>query len=312
MNNSVKVAVCSRSFSRNPILRAELLQRYQQVTFNDEGRELSGDSLVEFLRGHDKAITALEVVDASVLSRLPELKVIGKYGVGVDMIDLGAMRALGKRLGWTGGVNRRSVTELVLSFAIAMLRHVPAAYREVLAGGWRQHIGGYLTGRTVGIVGCGHIGKDLVSLLKAFECPILANDILDFPDFYAAFDVEAVDLDTLLRRSDVVTLHVPLNSSTRGMLDARRLALLKPTAVLINAARGGLVDEIALKHMLRANRLAAAAFDVFAVEPPSDQELLSLPNFLVTPHIGGSAHEAILAMGRAAIRGLDENAVPDV
>src|SRR5258708_4958774 len=150
MNDSVKVAVCSRSFSRNPILRAELLQRYQQVTFNDEGRELSGDSLVEFLRGHDKAITALEVVDASVLSRLPELKVIGKYGVGVDMIDLVAMRALGKRLGWTGGVNRRSVTELVLSFAIAMLRHVPSAYREVLAGGWRQHIGGYLTGRTVG------------------------------------------------------------------------------------------------------------------------------------------------------------------
>jgi phosphoglycerate dehydrogenase-like enzyme len=312
MNDSAKVAVCSRSFSRNPILRAELLQRYQQVTFNDEGRELSGDSLVEFLRGHDKAITALEVVDASVLSRLPELKVIGKYGVGVDMIDLRAMRALGKRLGWTGGVNRRSVTELVLSLAIAMLRHVPAAYREVLSGGWRQHIGGYLTGRTVGIVGCGHIGKDLVSFLKAFECPILANDILDFPDFYAAFDVEAVDLETLLRRSDVVTLHVPLNSSTRGMLDARRLALLKPTAVLINAARGGLVDEIALKHMLRDNRLAAAAFDVFAVEPPSDQELLLLPNFLVTPHIGGSAHEAILAMGRAAIRGLDENAVPDV
>ena len=312
MNDSVKVAVCSRSFSRNSILRAELLQRYQQVTFNDEGRELSGDSLVEFLRGHDKAITALEVFDASVLSRLPELKVIGKYGVGVDMIDLVAMRALGKRLGWTGGVNRRSVTELVLSFAIAMLRHVPAAHREVLAGGWRQHIGGYLTGRTVGIVGCGHIGKDLVLLLRAFECPILANDILDFPDFYAAHDVEAVNLDSLLRRSDVVTLHVPLNSSTRGMLDARRLALLKSTAVLINAARGGLVDEIALKGMLRDNRLAAAAFDVFAIEPPSDQELLSLPNFLVTPHIGGSAHEAILAMGRAAIRGLDENAVPDV
>jgi phosphoglycerate dehydrogenase-like enzyme len=312
MNDSVKVAVCSRSFSRNSILRAELLQRYQQVTFNDEGRELSGDSLVEFLRGHDKAITALEVFDASVLSRLPELKVIGKYGVGVDMIDLVAMRALGKRLGWTGGVNRRSVTELVLSFAIAMLRHVPAAHREVLAGGWRQHIGGYLTGRTVGIVGCGHIGKDLVLLLRAFECPILANDILDFPDFYAAHDVEAVNLDSLLRRSDVVTLHVPLNSSTRGMLDARRLALLKSTAVLINAARGGLVDEIALKGMLRDNRLAAAAFDVFAIEPPSDQELLSLPNFLVTPHIGGSAHEAILATGRAAIRGLDENAVPDV
>jgi phosphoglycerate dehydrogenase-like enzyme len=223
---------------------------------------------------------------------------------------LAAMRDYGKRLGWTGGINRRSVAELVISCAIAMLRHIPAAHREVLSGVWRQHVGGYLTGRTVGIVGCGHVGKDLVPLLRAFDCPILANDILDFRDFYAANGVESVDLEQLLRRSDVVTLHVPFNQSTRGFIDARRLALLKPTAVLINAARGGLVDEIALKNMLRDGSLAAAAFDVFAVEPPADQELLTLPNFLVTPHIGGSAHEAILAMGRAAIRGLDENEVP--
>ncbi len=311
MKSIVRVAVCSRSFSRNPVLRAELLELYENVTFNDQGIQLSGDSLVEFLRGHEKAITALEVVDAGVLARLPELKVIGKYGVGLDMIDLAAMRAHGKRLGWTGGVNRRSVSELVISSAIAMLRHVPAAHREVLAGTWRQHLGGYLTGRTVGIVGCGHIGKDLVPLLKAFECRILVHDILDFPEFYARHSIEPVGLETLLRQSDVVTLHVPLDDSTRGMLDAGRLALLKPTAVLINAARGGLVDELALKRALQTNKLAAAAFDVFAVEPPADQELLQLPNFLATPHIGGSAHEAVLAMGRAAIRGLDENAVPE-
>jgi len=310
MNSTVKVAVCSRSFSNNPILRAELLERYEQVTFNDAGLQLKGDSLVEFLRRHDKAITALETIDESVLSCLPELQVISKYGVGLDMIDMAAMRAHGKRLGWTGGVNRRSVSELVISFAIALLRHVPAAYREVLSGTWRQHVGGYLTGRTVGIIGCGHIGKDLVGLLHAFDCPILVNDIRDYPDFYAAHGVEAVSLETLLLRSDIVTLHVPLDESTCGMLDAQLLALLKPTAVLINAARGGLIDEVELKKMLQDKRLAAAAFDVFAVEPPQDMELLSLPNFLVTPHIGGSAHEAILAMGRAAINGLDENDIP--
>src|ERR1700678_3879499 len=125
-----RVAVCSRSFSRNPILRAELLARYGRVKFNDAGLALCGDSLVEFLQGHEKAITALEVLDEDVLSRLPELQVIGKYGVGLDMIDLAAMRAHGKRLGWTGGVNRRAVSELVIAFAIAMLRHVPAANRE--------------------------------------------------------------------------------------------------------------------------------------------------------------------------------------
>jgi D-3-phosphoglycerate dehydrogenase len=138
------------------------------------------------------------------------------------------------------------------------------------------------------------------------------NDILQYPDFYAAHAIEPVGLEALLRRSDVVTLHVPLDATTRGLLDADRLAMLKHTAVLINTARGELVDETAVKHMLLERRLAAAAFDVFAVEPPVDRELLALPNFLATPHIGGSAHEAVLAMGRAAIRGLDVHDIPDI
>jgi D-3-phosphoglycerate dehydrogenase len=291
-------------------LRSELQARYEHLSFNDAGLQLEGDDLVNFLRGHDKAITALERLDEYVLSRLPELKVIGKYGVGLDMIDLEAMREYGKCLGWTGGVNRRSVSELVIAFAIAMLRHVPAAQREILSGTWRQLVGGHLSGRTVGIIGCGHVGKDLVSLLKVFGCPILVYDIRDYREFYELHAIEAVSLEVLLTRSDIVTLHVPLDESTRIMLDAQRLALLRPTAVLINTARGGLVDEKALKEMLRTNRLAAAAFDVFAVEPPQDSELLALPNFLATPHIGGSAQEAILAMGRAAIDGLDHHAIP--
>lgn len=208
------------------------------------------------------------------------------------------------------GVNRRSVTELVIAFAIAMLRHVPAANREVLLGVWRQHVGGYLTGRTVGIVGCGHIGKDLVPLLNAFGCSVLANDILEFSDFYSRHAVESVSLEELLRRADIVTLHVPLNETTRGLLNADRLALMRRGAVLINTARGGLVDERELKRLLLEKRIAAAAFDVFEEEPPQDPELLALPNFLATPHIGGSAEEAMLAMGRAAIDGLDVNEIP--
>ncbi len=310
MNRADRVAVTSRSFSRHPVLRAELLARYGNVTFNDAGRKLEGNELVEFLRGHDKAITALERIDDYVLSRLPELKVIGKYGVGLDMIDMDAMRRHGTRLGWTGGVNRRSVSELALSFAIAMLRHVPAASREVLAGTWRQQAGGLLSGRTVGIIGCGHVGKDLVLLLRPFGCTILVNDIRHYSEFYARHGIEPVELESLLASADVVTLHVPLDESTRGMLGAQRLAVMKPTAILINTARGEIVDETALKFALIEKRLAAAAFDVFAEEPPHDTELLNLPNFLATPHISGSAAEAILAMGRAAIQGLDENEIP--
>ena len=295
MNSTEKVAVCSRSFSKNKVLRAELLARYVHVTFNDTGCQLKGDTLVEFLRGHDKAITALETIDGYVLSRLPELKAIGKYGVGLDMIDMKAMRAHGKRLGWTGGVNRRSVSELIIAYAITMLRHVHAANIEVISGTWRQLMGGELSGRTVGIIGCGHVGKDLVQMLKPFGCPILVHDIRDYPDFYKAHNIKPLSLEELLSQSDVVTLHVPLDESTCNIL---------------NAARGGLVDEVALKKALKNKKLAAAAFDVFADEPPQDIELLNLSNFLATPHIGGSAEEAILAMGRAAIEGLDVNEIP--
>lgn len=310
MNVTDSIAVCSRSFSNNPVLRAELLARYQHITFNDAGLQLKGATLIEFLRPHDKAIIALETIDAHTLAQLPRLRVISKYGVGLDAVDLEAMRVHGKSLGWTGGVNRRSVAELVISCTIAMLRHLPAAHREVLAGTWRQHVGGHLSGRTVGIIGCGHVGKEVVRLLQPFETPILVHDIRTYADFYAQYGLTAVSLERLLSESDVVSLHVPLDASTTGMLDEARLALLKPTAILINAARGGLVDEVALKNMLRTQRLAGAAFDVFAVEPPQDTELLTLPNFLATPHIGGSAYEAILAMGRAAIEGLDRHSIP--
>jgi phosphoglycerate dehydrogenase-like enzyme len=305
INTKDQVAVCSRSFSKNLTLRKELLNQYKKVTFNDEGLKLQGDSLIAFLRGHQKAITALETIDDYVLSQLPELNVISKFGVGIDMIDVRAISKHGKKFGWTGGVNKRSVSELVISFAIALLRHVPASNREVISGTWRQHVGGQLSGRTIGVIGCGHIGKDLIKLLQPFECSILVNDIRKYEDFYKKYNVEYLELEELLKRSDIVTLHVPLDESTKDMLTVDRLALMKKSAILINLARGGLVDEIALKNMLLDKRLSGAAFDVFLEEPPQDQELLSLPNFLVTPHIGGSSQEAILAMGRAAIQGLN-------
>jgi phosphoglycerate dehydrogenase-like enzyme len=305
-----KVAVASRSFSKHPVLRAELLARYPDTTFNDEGRSLSGQSLVDFLKGHDKAITALERITEEVLCQLPDLKVIGKYGVGTDMIDRDAMRRHGVKLGWTGGVNRRSVAELVIAYAISLLRHIPQGHAQARDGGWKQLMGRQLTGKTVGIVGCGHIGKDLTVLLKAFDCRILAHDILDFPDFYAAHGVTPVGLDRLMAESDIVTLHLPLDDTTRNIITADLLALMRPTALFINAARGGLVDEAAVKAMLKDGRLAGAAFDVFACEPPEDLELIRLPNVLVTPHVGGSAEEAVLAMGRAAIEGLDRCEVP--
>ena len=299
------VAVASRSFSKHPILRSKILESYPDAKFNDKGLSLSGDSLVEFLSGHEKAITALEVIDDSILSKLPNLKVIGKYGVGIDMIDLHAMKDRGVELGWTGGVNKRSVSELVISFSIYLLHRVAFANAEVRKGEWYQVKGRQLSDCTFGIIGCGHIGKDLVKLLKPFGCNILAHDIIDFKEFYKENDVTSVGLDELLQKSDVATLHLPKNDSTNNILNKDRLQMLKKDAVLINLARGGLLDESALKKMLIEKRIAGAALDVFSVEPPIDTDFAHLDNVLITPHIGGSTEEAIIAMGLAAIDGLE-------
>ena len=309
--NSIAVAVLSRSFSKHVSLRGELLARYERVTFNDEGRALAGEELIAFLRGHDKAITGLERLDARVFDAVPELRVVSKYGVGLDTLDVRAMQARGVKLGWTPGVNRRSVAELVVSASIALLHRTPAATRELLDGRWRQVVGRQLTGRTVGIVGCGHIGKEVALLMRAFGCRVLAHDICEYVSFYAAHQVQALPLDALLREADVITLHLPLDASTWHMFGAVRLDLLKPDSIFINMARGGLVDELALKQQLQDGRLAGAALDVFETEPRPDRELLALPNVLATPHIGGSAEEAILAMGRAAIAGLEAAQLPE-
>jgi len=304
------VAIASRSFSKHPILRKEVLKRYPDAKFNDEGLSLNDSSLIEFLQGYEKAITALEVIDEKILSELPDLKVIGKYGVGLDMIDLNAMKKFGIKLGWLGGVNKRSVSELVVSFAINLLHRVTFANAEVRSGKWYQVKGRQLSDCTVGIIGCGHVGKDLVKLLQPFNCNILVHDILDFKDFYQKHSITPVGLEELMQKSDIITLHLPLDSSTINIISKDRLQLLKKDAVIINLARGGLIDENALKQRLIEKKIAGAALDVFAIEPPNDREFALLDNVLVTPHIGGSTEEAILAMGMAAIDGLDNSRDP--
>jgi len=311
MKSTTPIAVASRSFSKHPILRSELLERYIDVQFNDKGIPLSGQELINFAKGREKLIIGLEKIDESILSKLPELKVISKYGVGTDMLDITAMFRHGVRLGWTPGVNKRSVTELAIAFMISILRRLPQIQFDIREGIWKNIIGKQLSERTVGIIGCGNIGKDLTIILRSLGCTVLANDILDFPDFYKSHNVEPVTLNDLLRRSDIVSLHIPLNETTSGILGFDQLRIMKTGAILINTARGGLVDEDEVKRLLKSGKLAGAGFDVFGTEPPEDLELLKLPNFMATPHIGGSSEEAVLAMGRAAIAGLDKNEIHD-
>jgi phosphoglycerate dehydrogenase-like enzyme len=306
----MRIAVVSPSFARNAALRAELIARYPETTFTESTTVVGGDELIALLRGHDHAIVGLERIDDQVLAKVPELRVISKYGVGLDGIDIDALTRRGVKLAWTGGTNRRSVAELTLGFAIALLHRVPEADRALRDGRFQKWIGRQLTGRTFGIIGCGFVGQDLVKLLAPFECRVLAHDIRDYADFYRAHRVTPVSLNQLLSESDIVSLHVPLDRTTTGMIGAAQLAQMRPGALIINAARGGLIDEEALAAALENGHLAGAAFDVFAIEPDANPRLLAMPTFLGTPHIGGSSQEAQLAMGRAAIDGLENARVP--
>ncbi|HEY7292581.1 MAG TPA: phosphoglycerate dehydrogenase [Vicinamibacterales bacterium] len=302
------VAVASHSFPKNDTLRRELLARYPTSVFNESRAPLAGESLVRFLKGHDKAITGLERLDDDVFAAVPELRIVSKYGVGLDTIDREAAKRRGISIRWTPGVNKQAVAELTIAFMISLARNLMPLSGEIRDQIWTHGGGRQLSSSTVGIIGCGHVGRTVARLCGAFGAGVLAHDILDYGEFYRSNGITPVDLRALLRDSDFVTLHVPLDASTRGLIGAGELALMKPTAFLINTARGAIVDEAALKEALLARKLGGAAFDVFTIEPPVDTELLRLPNFVGTPHVGGSTNEAVLAMGRAAIEGLDNPA----
>ena len=310
----VRVAAPAVSFCQHPGLVELLEEKYPGARINTEciPHYRSEDDTIDYLRDCDGAIVSFEPITDRVLSALPKLKVVSKLGVGLDKIDPAAMKKHGVALGWTPGVNKRSVAELALCMAIACLRHVTDRNMRMRRGERPlQRMGRQLTGRTVGIHGCGEIGKELVRLLQPFDCELLANDIKDYSDFYREYGVEEVSFEDLLKRSEVLSIHLTVTDKTLWMYTPEVLDRLRPDCVLINTARGRIIDEAALKERLGDGRIAAAAIDTFAIEPPEDDELLNLPNFLATPHIGAGSEEARWNMGVTAIEGLTDNFLPE-
>ena len=303
-----QLGVSSATLCAHPVMRRMLLEAYPNARLWDGERITDEDTLIAHLKGCDAAIVGFEPVTDRVLTALPELKIIGKFGAGCETIDFDALQKHGVRFGYTFGVNRLAVAELALSFMINALRFVTQQNQSMRAGERPRYRNGLLlTGRTVGIHGCGNIGKEVVRLLKPFNCTIIACDVKDYPAFYEANGVTPVSFDELLERSEVLTLHLPRTRSTRGLYSREVLERLRPDCVLINTCRGGIVDEDALADRLESGALPAACFDVFAIEPAVNDRLLNLPNFLATPHIGAGTEETRIAMAEAALRGLTEN-----
>ena len=296
-----RIKVTSRSFSRHPLLKQELLDIFPNSIFNPNGPSTGLRHIVEFLSDADAVILGLEKMDRSVLEQLTNLKIIAKFGVGLDNLDVEAASELGICVGWAGGVNKRSASEQALGFMLGLCRNLFFSAFPLKQGQWVKDGGTLLTERCIGIIGCGNIGTDLVHLLQPFNCRILICDLLNKSEVVDTFGVAQVSQVELLAEADIVSLHVPLTELTHFMVDEAFFQQMKPSSYLINNSRGPVVKQEALKKALQQKTIAGAALDVYESEPPDDLEFLSIPNLMVTPHIGGNADEAVLAMGRSAI-----------
>ena len=238
------------------------------------------------------------------IDKLPKLKIISKYGVGLDNIDLEACKKRNIVVKWSSGVNKRSVAEMTLGFMLALKRNLYLTSNSLKSQIWNKNGGFQLTGSKIGIIGAGNIGNEVIKLLKPFNCELLVNDIIDLKEQAALDGFIVASKKQIYKEADIITVHTPFTSDTENMINDAAFAIMKPTAFVINTARGGIVNEIALKGALENKQIAGAALDVYEIEPPVDVELLSYSNLICTPHIGGNSNEAIVAMGLAAITNL--------
>jgi D-3-phosphoglycerate dehydrogenase len=248
----------------------------------------SEDETIAMLDGCAAVIAGGEPYSERVLSALPELRVVARAGVGFDMVDLAAATRHRVAVAITPSGNYEAVAEHALTMLFALAKGIVRQDREVRSGVWSREVLQPLRGRTLGVIGLGRIGRASALRGAAFGMKVLACEAYPDHEFVKQHGVELVELEELLARSDYVTLHVPLNDETRGLINRDTLAHMKPTAFLVNTARGGLIVEEDLRTALKNGQLAGAGLDVFAQEPtPQDNPLLSLPNVLASPHMAG-------------------------
>lgn len=233
-------------------------------------------------------------VDAEVLRAGVRLKVVGRAGTGVDNIDVEAATLQGIVVVNAPASNSVAVAELAIGLILSLARHIPQAHQHVASGGWSRakFMGREVRGKTLGLIGFGRIGAEVARRARALEMDVIAYDPVVSVERAQQLGVALASIDDVLRQSDVVSLHVPLVDSTRHLINAQRLSLMKPGAYIINAARGGVIDESALAEAIAAGRIAGAAIDAYEQEPPVNSPLLGDPRIITIPHLGASTVEA--------------------
>ncbi len=271
------------------------------LLFNELGRALRRDELIARLPEVVATVAGTEPYDEEVFRAAPGLRIVARFGVGHDAVDLAAASRRRVAVAMAFGANHEAVADHAFALMAALAHRILANDRTVRSGGWRTELHRGLHGTTVGILGFGRIGRALARRCRGFEMRVLVHDPLVPAAEVTALGGEPVSLDRLLEAADFVSLHLPLNENTRHLVNAERLARMRPTAFLINTARGGLVDETALAAALREGRIAGAGLDVMAREPPLGSPLLELDNLLLSPHIAGLSEDAVRRMATVCV-----------
>jgi phosphoglycerate dehydrogenase-like enzyme len=249
--------------------------------------------LIQALDGCSAVVAIIEPYTNEVFSGCPVLRHVARVGVGYDAVDIPSATAHGVLVTNTPGANATAVADMAIGLLLSLARSIPTFDRDIRQGTWRSKLGADVWQQTLGIVGLGNIGRGVARRARGFDMRVLAHEPAPDLDFVAQHGVELTSLESVFAESDFVTLHLPASVETAQMVNSRLLNLMKPTAYLINTARGALIDENALYEVLKAERIAGAAFDVRDREPPSDRRFNDLPNIVMSPHAAGSTPRAV-------------------
>ena len=299
----MKILVTPRSYKNEANAQARaLLERFaDEIVAVKPEEPFTEDELIELLKGCDGYIAGLDHITERVIRLAPQLKVISRWGVGYDKVDLKAAKEQGVTVTYTPGTNSRSVAELALGLMFACARNICGQNELVQGNQWPNQNGTELLNKKVGIIGLGAIGRHLGAMARGIGMEVYAYDPY-FDKVYAKENgIRQAELDTIIKECDFISLHVPVTDETRNMIGAKEFAAMKTGAVLINAARGGLVDEQAAADALKSGKLFAAAFDAFEQEPPTGSPLHGAPNVIMLPHTGAHTFEAVKNMGMMAV-----------
>lgn len=291
----MKIVITPRGFAKCGLDNVKIIEDAGFcVEYNDTGNAYTKEAFYEKTKDADGVVVGVEVVDREYIDAHPKLKAVVKFGVGTDNIDVDYCRQKDIFVGRTAGSNARSVAETAISFLFADSKNLYESIHNTRSHGWSKLTGYELAGKTVGIAGFGAIGKQVARMAFGLGMQVLAYDPYAIDREAAqAFAVEVVDFGELLKRSDFVSLHMPLTPETTNLITLTEMKTMKPNAVLINTARGGIVNEADLFVALTDKIIRAAYFDVMSEEPPkADEPLLRLPNFYLTPHIASRSKEA--------------------